>query len=326
MLAGEIYESKHIRLIDVPAPTRAEVGDGQILFQPELTCLCGSDLPYFEIDASDPLYQPSLGHSLHEMIGTVVDTTGERFKPGERLLCIPDDQRGLWQRFWRSESYAHPIAPGLSDEQAVLSQPLSTVVRALRKLDPLFGKTVAVVGQGPMGLLFSAAATALGAQQVIGLDLVDDRLKVSPHMGATATINPTVTDAVEAVADLTGGDMADLVVYVVRHNGQALALCADLLGDSGDLLHFSLPGELMSLRTMATIFRKNARIITSWNPSFDLDIPQAMRWIAHGTIDVAPMITHRYPIEKIQDAFDLFYNRKDGAIKVFVEFPAYDGD
>ena len=78
MLAGEIYGHKQIRLIDVEEPTLENSPGGDIIFQPELGCLCGSDLLYYEADY--PTYPPEIGHSLHELIGTVVDTNGSKFK------------------------------------------------------------------------------------------------------------------------------------------------------------------------------------------------------------------------------------------------------
>ena len=70
MLAGEIYGPKQIRLVDAPEPELDPGGSGQIIFQPELTCLCGSDMLFFEQKHEE--YKPRLGHSLHEMIGRVV--------------------------------------------------------------------------------------------------------------------------------------------------------------------------------------------------------------------------------------------------------------
>ena len=75
MLAGEIYAPRKVRLIDVPEPALDERNGSaaEIIFQPELACLCGSDLLFFEADY--PEYPPVVGHSLHEMIGTVTETS-----------------------------------------------------------------------------------------------------------------------------------------------------------------------------------------------------------------------------------------------------------
>ena len=86
MFAGHIPAAGRIELIDVPEPEWPPP-DGfgpAVLFRPEVACLCGSDLPYF--DQSETRYPPGVGHSLHEMVGTVLATTGTRFRPGDRVL------------------------------------------------------------------------------------------------------------------------------------------------------------------------------------------------------------------------------------------------
>lgn len=61
---------------------------------------------------------------------------------------------------------------------------------------------------------------------------------------------------------------------------------------------------------------------TSVNPDFRRDFPPAMQWIGEGLIDVKPLMTHRFPLSEIQTAFETFRDRKDGALKVLVEFPS----
>ena len=138
MLAGHFVGRRQVRLINVDEPKLSAVGTppGQILFQPEMTCLCGSDLPYFDGDfEGHPIAYPQPpGMSLHEMVGTVVGTNGKRWTPGTRVLAVPVGQHGLFERFILSEERAISLAPGLSDEMAMLAQPFGTVVFALKKL------------------------------------------------------------------------------------------------------------------------------------------------------------------------------------------------
>ena len=109
-----MFAPAKIRLVDVPEPTldgpsTAPEGVGEIIFQPELACLCGSDLLYFE--GNYPEFPIQIGHSLHEMTGTVVETNGTRFRKGDRVLCVPENQCGLFERFRVSELRAIPVDP-----------------------------------------------------------------------------------------------------------------------------------------------------------------------------------------------------------------------
>lgn len=324
MLAGEIYAPKKIRLINVPEPKlpdkTAPGAPASMIFQPELGCLCGSDLLYFEADF--PEYPPVVGHSLHEMIGTVVETAGTRFRAGDRVLCVPVNQEGMFERFCVSEERAIALDPRAPEEQALLAQPFGTVIYALRKLPNLIGLDVAVVGQGPIGQMFCAALRNLGAREIIAIDKVASRLAASPTMGATAVVDSSKEDPVEVVRHLTGGTLADIVIEAVGHREQALNLCARLCRKHGRLLYFGVPPEKIDDVHWREVMLRNLTIYTSINPDFAYDFPLAMRWIAEGRVDLTPVITHRYPLSEIQKAFEVFYERRDGSLKVFVDFPA----
>jgi threonine dehydrogenase-like Zn-dependent dehydrogenase len=318
VFAGQIYAPQKIKLIDVPEP-KLDAPD-QIIFQPELGCLCGSDLLYYENDY--PEYPSELGHSLHELIGTVLDTNGKKFKVGDRVLCVPVNQRGLYERFAVTEQRAIPLIEEPTPPEALMAQPLGTVIYALRKLPNLIDLNVVVVGQGPIGQLFNLAVNNLGAREVIALDKVDGRLATSPKTGATRTINVTTEDPVAAVREITGGKMADLVIEAVGHREQALNLCIDLAKRDGTILYFGVPQARIDDVAWRGAMVKNLKIQTSINPDFAIDFPLAMRWINERRVDVSPIITHRYGVEQIQDAFDLFFERREGSLKVLIDFPA----
>ena len=292
---------------------------GDIIFEPELTCLCGSDTPFFRGEVEGYPLEP--GMSLHEMIGTVVDTNGKRFKPGDRVLAVPLKQQGFFERYRVSEERAIPLDPRCSPEQALLAQPLGTVIYGMKKLPTVLDQNVAVVGQGPIGQLFCAVLRNLGANEIIALDRVDERLEVSPAMGATTVINVDRQDAVAEVARVTDGVMADVVVEAVGHEELQLNFCADLAGHMADVLLFGVPSfGLVDSTEMFKMFLKNLKIHTTVNPDFERDFPLAMRWIAEKRLDVMPVVTHSFPVTKVQEAFELFRDRREGALKVFLTF------
>lgn len=320
MLAGQFTAPHRIDLVEAPEPKLTPGGSGEMIFEPELTCLCGSDTPYFTWSGEWPI---RLGHSLHEMIGRVVATNGTRWKVGDRVLCVPPEQNGLWERYLVSEDRGVAIDPRCSDPEAVLAQPLGTALFALKKLPTLVDLDVAIVGQGPMGQLFNMSVKALGARQVIGIDKLESRLKTSWKCGVTSTICNAVDDPVAKLKELTGGKGADIVIEAVGHAEQQFNLCIDLLGYGGRILYFGVAPEIINgLRWRDLIF-KNGTVHTSINPDFRRDFPLAMQWIAEKRVDVNPLVTHTFKLAEIQTAFETFRDRRDGAIKVFVEFPAY---
>jgi len=233
------------------------------------------------------------------------------------------NQCGFFERYAIHEDRAIPLDRRVSEECALLAQPLGTAIFALKKLPVLMDRDVAVVGQGPMGQLLCAALRNLGAREVIAIERLESRLANSPRMGATATVCNAKEDAVAAVSRITGGKMAEIVIEAVGHQDQALNLCIDLCQPGGRILYFGVPPEIIDGVRFRDLFFKNITVHTSVNPDFQRDFPLAMRWIGEGRVDVSKIITHRYPVAEIQTAFETFRDRKDGALKVLVEFPAY---
>ncbi|MCA9039928.1 MAG: zinc-binding dehydrogenase [Planctomycetaceae bacterium] len=309
-----------IELIEIDEPQLSNKG-GEILFQPECACLCGSDMPFFTMNGEvDP---PVIGHSLHEMIGSVIDTSGTKFKPGDRVLAVPIYQVGFFERYVLTEERAIPLADNIAEDIAMMAQPLGTVLYALRKLPNLLGKTVVVVGQGPIGQLFDLALRNLGASKIIGVDPIPARLEASRKSGATHVICNGDTDPVEEVKRLTNGAMADVVIEAVGHQNQALNLCVKLIKKFGTMVYFGVPATTIDNVHWGEVFRKNLTVITSVEPDFSIDFPLAMQWISEGRVDVSHLLTHRYSLSEIQKAYEHFRDKTDGSIKVLIEFPSW---
>ena len=330
MLAGHLIETRRIELVDAAEPVlpSAEQQPGQIIFQPELTCLCGSDLPFFDGDfeGHHVEYPQPVGMSLHEMVGTVVDTNGSRWEAGTRVLAVPVEQRGLFERYLLDENRAVSLDPRLSDEIALLAQPFGTVVWALQKLPNIVDKDVVVLGLGPIGQMFVTGLRNLGARHIIGVDPVTERTSLAEKMGATETICARGKEAEDQVRSILGGSLPQVVVEAVGHKVQAFDEAVQLCNDHGDILIFGVPPIPTPQINLRAAMWKNVRIITSIHPTFERTFPLAMRWLGEGRVDLSPLLTHRFPLAQIQQAFDLFRDRKDGAIKVLVEFPTWKDD
>ncbi len=327
MLAGHLFARRQIELVEIEEPQlpSVDVSPGQIIFQPEMTCLCGSDLPFFDGDfEGHPIEYPQpVGMSLHEMVGTVIDTNSESWKSGDRVLAVPVGQLGLFERFVLSEERVVALDPRLSDELAMLAQPFGTVVHALKKLPNMIDRDVVVLGQGPIGQMFVAGLRNMGARRIISIDPLESRLKISRAMGATDTICATGADAIEQVLEILHGELPEIVIEAVGHRAQALNDAIELARPFGQILYFGVPAHTIDgVKLRAALF-KNLIITTSIHPDFERTFPLAMQWIAEGRVNLRPLITHRFPLSQIQQAFDTFRDRIHGAQKVLVEFPSW---
>lgn len=320
MKAGQIVAPRHIEIIDIEKPKLADYPDGTVMIQTQHSAICGSDMPWFELEHPSANYPLQPGLSIHEAIGVVTDSRSEKFKAGDEVLALPRHIGALSEYFLSHESVTMPLVDFERKDCILMAQPLGTVVWACRKLGNLLNLDTVVIGQGPMGLLFTHMLSNLGARTVITTDLVDFRLEVSKQMRATHTINAATENPRAAVEELTEGRMADLVIEVVGHQTETINLCLQLLKRDGTLLAFGVPDDEIYDFHFAEFFRKNIRFIGSVGPDALNDFPLAMDMIAQGRFDVSPMITHHLPFTEAHRGFEMSLNKKDEAIKIVFDY------
>ena len=343
MKAAQIKAPRSIHLIEIDDPALTDCPTDHIIVRLKRGCLCGSDSPFFAYDLSrvreetpeeltistdflevetEEVYPLRTGLSLHECVGTVVRSASSKFKEGDYVLALPDNQNGYQENLRIPASRAiHLPENAVSIEEMVLTQPLGTVVWACRKLENVIGADIVILGLGPIGLFFSHLLANLGARRVIALDRIPARLEAAKNLHATDCINVDAEDPLEAVREITGGKMADIVVDAVGHDVYLLDLCMDLVRQQGTILYFGLPDrDHYPHFPHLKFLRKNVRLISSVGPEVDYDYPLARDLIVQGRINVKPLITHVIPFTDPQNAFELFTERKDGAIKVFIDF------
>ena len=315
MLAGQITGARRLEMIETPRP---EISNGEILVQLQVGSICGSDLPYFLFDKSHPALTgasaplpPTL--SLHELVGFVSQSRSEQFKEGDRVLGLPTiPHRGLAEYFVSSIDRA-VLLPNGDANHLVVSQPLGTVVHAWRKL-PRGLETAVVLGQGPIGQLFTALLHQKGVGRLIAVDLLPERLELSTKMGATHTVSGNAAEVAAAIETITEGKLVDLAVEAIGKE-ETLNLAAKLVRRNGTLLAFGLPHKYNYDFAFHDFFWNEGQLICSLGPTVD-DFRVAVDLISNGVIDVAPLVTHTFPLSRAQEAFTLFADRADGVIKV----------
>jgi threonine dehydrogenase-like Zn-dependent dehydrogenase len=220
---------------------------------------------------------------------------------------------GLGELFLSEAAMTVPVPEG-PVEELVLAQPLGTVVHACLKLPNVLGQTAIVLGQGPMGQLFTALLRQMGVLRVIAVDLLPERLEVSRQMGATHVVCGDAEVALEAVRDITGGAMADFAVEAVGEQ-ETVDEAATLVRRNGTVLVFGVPHSPRYDLHFTEIFRREARLISSVGPDIQREFPIAVEMIASGALNVKPLVTHQMPYTQMQEAYSMFAERRDGVIK-----------
>ena len=319
MKAAQITSRGRITLVDTPDPPAPRTG--QAIVRAETGCLCGSDIPFF--GEPQPSYPLDMGLSLHEIVGHVTATESSSFKVGDRVLAMPRGLFGCAEQLLLADDRLVLLDDDLSNDAAVLAQPMATVLSALSTIPTVVGLNVAVVGQGPIGLLFDACLSSLGASRIVGIDVREARAARGCEFGATDTVvtrEPGGREAFERVAHVTGGVMADLVIEAVGHKEQQFNLACGLARAKGRVLYFGIPPDRLDDVAFEPVVRKSLTIHTSVPDDLRPFVKIAQRMIKRGKIDPARLVTHRFPFSQVQQAFETYRDRRDGALKVLIDF------
>ena len=326
-----------------------DIGPGQVLVRVGHGGICGSDLHYFQDGGfgSVRLKEPMvLGH---EVAGTVaaVGPGVDRLQIGDRVAVNPSRPCGackycleglpnhcLEMRFYGSamrtphvqgafrslllcqESQCETVADGVPLQQAALSEPFAVALHAVQRAGPLLGKRVLVTGCGPIGALAVAAARVHGAAEIVATDVVDEPLAVARALGAQDTIN-VAADAgwVQRYNANAARKGTFDVMFECSGNQRALRDGMDVMRPRGIVVQLGLGGDVSLPQNV--VVAKELSICGSFR--FHAEFALAVQLINKRRVDLSPLLTHSFPIERAREAFELASDRKR-AMKVMIDF------
>lgn len=321
MRATQIVAPGKFQIVDIPKPTP---GSNEALIRTTQVSLCGSD--YHTIYCSNPnAYPLPPGMSGHEVVGVVeeINAPNAKVKVGDAVLALVRGNRGMADYSAVPVDDLLPLSNDLPTAQLLQAQQLGTVIYASKHLPTsVVAQRVVVIGQGSAGLWWNYVMRRYGARQVIAIDLQGHRLAVSEHYGATHTVHNVDVDAVTAVAELTNGEMADIVVEAAGEP-DTIRMAVSLVRKNGAILYFGVPRVDTLEFPIFELFRKTAIVRTIVGALSDPNhecTRMALDLIERGDAKVGPMITHHFPFDQVVDAFELQTTRDEGAIKIVVDF------
>jgi alcohol dehydrogenase len=207
----------------------------------------------------------------------------------------------------------------LTDEQVLMCPDImSTGFGGAESANIRIGDTVAVFAQGPIGLCATAGAKLMGATRIIVVDAVPERLEVAKRMGADDVVNFKEIDPVAAIMELTGGRGVDVAI-------EALGLqttfenALRVVRPGGTLSSLGVySGELTVPLDAFAAGLGDHRIVTSLCPGGKERMRRLVDVIASSRVDLGELVTHRYKLDDIVEAYELFGNQRDGVLKVAI--------
>jgi len=300
--------------------TAADLRPGEILARFEAGAICGSDLPSF-LGVENQLVPGSHGqpgYSLHEVVGEVVATESEAVAVGARVVGWAERHRGLAEYFVARADAVLELDDSLSPAQATVIQPLCTVLYALDRLGDVAGRRAAVIGQGPIGLLFSHGLKSRGAAHVTGVDRVDRRA-VAGDFG----VDESIWDSSSRWAPSLGGaPRPEIVIEAVGHQAGTLNDAVEAVAPGGTVLAFGVPDETHYAFAFMQFFRRNATLIGGVTEDRTRSLAQARDYLQRHPGLLEPYITDVFPVTEAQAAFELAVQPAAGRLKIVLELAA----
>jgi threonine dehydrogenase-like Zn-dependent dehydrogenase len=352
MKAAVFVEPGRIVLDEKPIP---EIGPLDALLRVTTTTICGTDIHILK--GEYPVRQGlTVGHEpvgVIEKLGSAVSG----YKEGQRVIagaitpsghsyaCLDGDhaQDGAgtvhgWKPMggWKfgntidgcqaeyvlvPDAMANlaPVPDELSDEEVLMCPDImSTGFGGAESGKIRIGDSVAIFAQGPIGLCATAGAKLSGAAVIIGVDSIPERLETARRLGASHVVNFKQTDPVEEILRITQGRGVDVAIEALGTQ-TTFESCLRVLRPGGILSSLGVYSSDLRLPLSAIAAGLgDHKIVTTLCPGGKERMRRLMSVIASGRVDLKSLVTHRFKLDDIEKAYDLFGHQRDGVLKVAI--------
>jgi len=335
-----------VRLEEMAVPT---IGAGELLVRVHTCGICGTDLK--KITTGSHSAPRIFGHETAGMVAAV--GAGVRdFHIGDRVMVfhhIPcgDCYYCKHQVFAQCPTYKkvgatagyEPSGGGFAEyvrvmdwivsrggvvripnqvsyEQAAFIEPVNTCMKGIETLRLVPGETVLVIGQGPIGIILSVLARRCGVR-VITSDLFPQRLTIAKKFGLSENIDASTSDTVAAIRNLTEGRGADAVILAVAGNG-LIRPAIEATRPGGRVLLFAQTQHGEAIIDPASVCMDEKSLLGSYSASIDLQAESA-QFVLGRELDLARLISHRFPLENSVEALQLAAHPKPDSMKVVIQ-------
>lgn len=346
VMQAAVYRGiRDVRVETVPVP---EIGPGEVLIRVHTCGICGTDLK--KISTGSHSAPRIFGH---ETAGTIaaIGSDVDTFEVGDRVMVfhhIPCGECFYCRRMvfaqcpvykkvgctagfepsgggfaeyvrvmdWIVRRGLVKIPDSVSFEQAAFVEPVNTCLKGVEALRLEPGESVLVIGQGPIGIILAALARRAGAK-VMASDLYPQRLAIARQHRITDTIDASQSDVVKEVRARTEGRGADAVMLAVGGNS-LIRTAMDAARYGGRVLLFAQTARGEATIDPAAVCVDEKTLLGSYSASVELQ-DESARLVFDGEIDLASLISHRFPLSESVEALRLAANPQPDSMKIVIQ-------
>ncbi|MDD8025433.1 MAG: alcohol dehydrogenase catalytic domain-containing protein [Acidobacteriota bacterium] len=344
MKAAVLTGVRSVEIRDLPLPDLR--APDEVLLRTAVAGLCGSDLHYFisdRVGSEKVAYPAVVGHECSAFV-EAVGSAVTKVKPGDRVavepalscgqcdqcrngrphtcraigfLGHPGEKDGcLAEFFTMPERNLFPLSAAMTLNEAMLAEPLSIALHALRLGGGNPGRAVGVLGTGPIGLCVIMVLKAEGVEEIFASDRSEARVLAARRAGAAWASNPDREDVVRGILDRSPLGLD--AVFEVSGDPAAIEQSIELVKPGGKIFQIGIPLAERIAFPIARMRRKEIAVQNVRRQNRCLE--RALRLIESKHIDAAWLATHGFPIGEAARAFATAADRTDGVLKAFLTF------
>ena len=347
MRVSRLHGIRDLRLEELPAPTP---GPGEVLLRVKAVGVCGSDVHYYlegrigDAIVSEPLILghefsaqvAELGPQAHsgrvdgleigQLVAVEPGISCGRCEPcrhGHPNLCphvrycgTPPIDGVFAEYAVMPAENCYPLPQGFGPAEGALLEPLGIAIHSVDLAHLKVGQTVAVLGAGPIGLLIAAVARAAGAGEIFVTEPLAHRRQFALDYVADAALDPGDTDVAAEILQLTGGRGVD-VAFEAAGAVDTPQQAVDVACIGGKVILVGIPSDDRMAIKASTARHKGIVL----KPVFRMKhtYSRAIRLVQTGMVDVKPLATHLFPLERIVEAFELVTGYEDGVLRAVIQ-------
>lgn len=303
--------------LDVESLGPSKLTPGQVRLHVLAGGICGSDLAHYRGTQTtfSEIAERIPGFCLHEVVGDVIESAAPSIQVGERVVGWATAMNGLAEYVVTDATSVFPYDQRLTPTDAIMLQPLSCILYAVERLGRVDGYHCAVLGQGPIGVLFSHVLKSSGARRVTAVDRVL-RADLTNDFGVDQAV---IMSSGQWLVTMHADDAPEVIVEAIGHQISTLSHAVDAIRPDGRIFYFGVPDDPIYPIDMEKMLRKRLTLSSGATLERPRVLEAAQRYVISNPGLIRAYNTHVFGRDQVAEAFEAADQGRAGVLKVAIE-------